>query len=135
MPLPALRCQTPFTLRRDRPVPFDRTRTTTPQLTAWNTIPPVAARAVPGIRQDDRSTRLLCLFDRSRLLRHDGHHEHDDSQEGMTRRLEQMRVAVEYFHRAGLYHIAKHVVERAEATKPCRRCEPSNHEATGQNSV
>ena len=48
---------------------------------------------------------------------HDGHREHDDSPDGIARRLEHMRVAVEHLHHAGLHDIAKHVAERAEATE------------------
>ena len=50
-------------------------------------------------------------------LSHDGHHEHDGSPEGIARRLEHMRVAVEHLQHAGLHDIAEHVVERAEATE------------------
>ena len=47
----------------------------------------------------------------------DGHHEHDDSPEGIASRLEHMRVAVEHLHHAGLHDIAEHVAQRAEATE------------------
>jgi hypothetical protein len=62
-------------------------------------------------READRIERRLHGGD------HDGHHEHDDSHEGIARRLESMRVAVEHLHHAGLHDIAEHVVERAEATE------------------
>jgi uncharacterized coiled-coil DUF342 family protein len=47
----------------------------------------------------------------------EGHHEHGDAPEGIARRLEHMRVAVEHLHHAGLHDIAEHVAERAEATE------------------
>lgn len=50
-------------------------------------------------------------------MSHDGHHQDDDSPEGITRRLEHMRVATEHLHHAGLHEIAEHVAERAEATE------------------
>ena len=75
------------------------------------------------------------MRENSAELSHGEHHEHDDSPNGITRRLEHMRVAAEHLHHAGLHDIAGHVVERAKATERELHEHHRRHESDVMNEI
>lgn len=67
-------------------------------------------------------------------ISHDRRHD-EDSPEGMARRLEHMRAAVDHLHHAGLQDIANQVVESAEATERALHERHGHHDAGGLHAI